>query len=158
LPLIKELVDNEDEFLTLSKPYVDRIKEHYGQEIVNVSIILRGEGNGQSWKGSGNKNNPSSKNPANIKFFGVDSYKGVAVKMDEEYFNSLMEELKFDRCKVVFRKVFNSKEEILDKVSAALAKPDEIGPDRLKWLYRITQPYSYKTASERIAEAIVNNI
>jgi hypothetical protein len=110
--LIKELVDNEDEFLTISKPYIDRIKEHYGQEITNVSMILRGEGNGQSWKGSGNKNNPSSKNPANIKFFGVDSYQGVAVKMNEEYFNALMEELKFERCKVVFRKVFNSKEEI----------------------------------------------
>jgi hypothetical protein len=110
--LIKELVDNEDEFLTITKPYIDRIKEHYGQEIINVSMILRGEGNGQSWKGSGNKNNPSSKNIANIKFFGVDSYQGVAVKMNEEYFNSLMEELKFERCKVVFRKVFNSKEEI----------------------------------------------
>jgi hypothetical protein len=110
--LIKELVDNEDEFLTITKPYIDRIKEHYGQEIINVSMILRGEGNGQSWKGSGNKNNPSSKNTANIKFFGVDSYEGVAVKMNEEYFNSLMEELKFERCKVVFRKVFNSKEEI----------------------------------------------
>jgi hypothetical protein len=110
--LVKELVDNEDEFLTISKPYIDRIKEHYGEELIKTSMILRGEGNGQSWKGSGNKNNPSSKNPANIKFFGVDSYEGVAVKMSEDYFDALMEVLKFDRCKVVFRKVFNSKEEI----------------------------------------------
>jgi hypothetical protein len=101
--LVKELVDNEDEFLTISKPYIDRIKEHYGEELIKTSMILRGEGN---------KNNPSSKNPANIKFFGVDSYEGVAVKMNEDYFDALMEVLKFDRCKVVFRKVFNSKEEI----------------------------------------------
>jgi hypothetical protein len=110
--LIKELVDNEDEFLTISKPYIDRIKEHYGKDLVNISMILRGEGNGQSWKGSGNKNNPSSKNPPNIKFFGVDSYDGVAVKMGEDNFNTLMEELRFERCKVVFKKVFNNKEEI----------------------------------------------
>jgi hypothetical protein len=110
--LIREMVKNEDEFITLSKPYIDRIKEFYGDEIVNVSMVLRGEANGQSWKGSGNKNNPSSKNSANIKFFGVDSYQGVAVKMGEEHFNNLMEELKFERCKVVFRKIFNSKEEI----------------------------------------------
>jgi hypothetical protein len=32
--------------------------------------------------------------------------------MSEDYFDALMEVLKFDRCKVVFRKVFNSKEEI----------------------------------------------
>jgi hypothetical protein len=110
--LIKELVDNEDEFLTISKPYIDRIKEHFGEGLVHVSIILRGEANGQSWKGSGNKNNPSSKNPPNIKFFGVDSYDGVAVKMGEDVFNTLMENLRFERCKVVFKKVFNNKEEI----------------------------------------------
>jgi hypothetical protein len=52
----------------------------------------------------------------------------------------------------------NSKEEILEKVKRALLIPDEIGPDRLKWLHLIAQPYSNKTASERIAEAIVYNI
>jgi hypothetical protein len=52
----------------------------------------------------------------------------------------------------------NSKEEILDKVKTALRDPDEIGPDRLKWLGRIVQPYPNKTASERIAEALVNTI
>lgn len=110
--LIKEMVDNEDEFLTLTKPYIDRIKEFYGENIVDVSMILRGEGNGQSWKGSGNKNNPSAKNPPNIKFFGADTYENVAVKMDEDSFNSIMTTLGFERCKVIFKKVFNNKEEI----------------------------------------------
>ncbi len=49
----------------------------------------------------------------------------------------------------------NSKEEIAEKVSLALAQPEKIGPDRKKWFERIVQPDHHKTASQRIVEAIL---
>ena len=112
--LIKELVDNDDEFLTLSKPYIARMEEFYGDILYTNPIILRGEGNGQSWKGSGNKNNPDSKNKPTIKFFAVDRFNsnGIAVRVGEEDFNKVITELGFERCDVIFNKIFNSREDI----------------------------------------------
>lgn len=111
--LIRELVENDDQFVTLSKPYFDKIKEAIDKRLVGGKYILRGEANGQSWKGSGNKNNPTSKNLPNIKFYGVDDYnEGVSIKLGDVGFNVIIETLGFERCKVVFRKTFNSREEI----------------------------------------------
>ena len=111
--LIKETVDNDDKFIELSKPYIEKIKESIDKKLVGGKFILRGEGNGQSWKGSGNKNNPSSKNNPNIKFYGIDDYSnGISVKFDEVKFNEMIEIFGFERCEVLFKKTFNSREEI----------------------------------------------
>lgn len=111
--LIREEVENDDQFITLAKPYVKKIEEMVIEGKVPNKFILRGEGNGQSWKGSGNKNNPHSKNEPSITFYGADNYENnIAVKADETTFQSYMEVLGFNRCTVVFDKIFNSREEL----------------------------------------------
>jgi len=108
-----EEVDNDDQFVTLAKPYIDKVIAYYGGIDKLPNMILRGEANGQSWKGSGNKNNPTSKEKPNIKFFGIDNYStGVAIKMTDERFEILISNLGFERCKVIFKQQFKSREEI----------------------------------------------
>lgn len=107
-----ERVENDDQFVQLAKPYIDKIKAFYKDPSFMPNIILRGEANGQSWKGSGNKNNPTSKLSPNIKFYSIDDYSSVATKLDEETFAALLSAYEFERCKVVFNKTFNSREEI----------------------------------------------
>jgi len=109
-----EEVDNDDQFVTLAMPYIDKVVSHFGGDSTKVpNMILRGEANGQSWKGSGNKNNPTSKEKPNIKFFGIDDYStGVSIKMSDEKFDILISNLGFERCKVIFNQQFKSREEI----------------------------------------------
>ena len=110
---IYEEADNDDQFVTLAKPYIDKVIAHYGGIDKVPDMILRGEANGQSWKGSGNKNNPTSKEKPNIKFFGIDDYStGVSTKMGEEDFKIHMDNFEFERCPVIFIKQFKSREEI----------------------------------------------
>lgn len=114
--LVKEEVDNDDQFVVLAKPYIDKIKELLNNGAFEKSFILRGEACGQSWKGSGNKNNPNSKDEPQIYFYGVDDYSEmVAVKHGEEKFDLYMNTLGFKRCPVIFNKTFNSKEELINE-------------------------------------------
>lgn len=111
--LVKEEMDNDDQFVVLAKPYIDKIRSILNEGGFEYSFILRGEACGQSWKGSGNKNNPNSKNEPKIYFYGVDDYQnGVAVKHDEDMFDIYMDILGFERCPVIFDKIFTSREEI----------------------------------------------
>jgi hypothetical protein len=111
--LVKEQVDNDDQFVILAKPYIDKIRKVMNEGGFEYSFILRGEACGQSWKGSGNKNNPNSKNEPKIYFYGVDDYRNkVAVKHDEDMFSIYLDILGFERCPVVFDKIFVSKEEL----------------------------------------------
>jgi hypothetical protein len=111
--LVKEQVDNDDQFVILAKPYIDEIRKVMNEGGFVHSFILRGEACGQSWKGSGNKNNPNSKNEPKIYFYGVDDYQtGVATKHEEYMFDIYMAGLGFERCPVIFDKIFISKEEL----------------------------------------------
>jgi hypothetical protein len=111
--LIRKMIENDDQFIVLAKPYINKIKEKLHDDNFPQKFILRGEANGKSWKGSGNKNNPDSKNEPNIKFYGMDDYSsGVAVKMSDLEFYTYMDQFGFERCPVIFSKPFNSKEEI----------------------------------------------
>ena len=65
---IYQEIENDDDFVRYGKPYLDTIKTFRGKQ----NLILRGELNGGKLKGSGNKNNPASKEQANIKLFGID--------------------------------------------------------------------------------------
>lgn len=104
---ILENNDNDD-FIKYGKPYLDKLN-HYGYN----NIILRGELNGGSLKGSGNKNNPASKEQPNIKFFGIDVIqKGIAHKLGNEDYNDVVTKLELPTTKVVFQKMFNSRQEI----------------------------------------------
>jgi len=109
LNLYKE-VQNDDDFIKYGKPYLDILLEKEQD-----NIIFRGELNGGSLKGSGNKNNPASKEQPNIKFFGLDHYiNGQAVKMPNSLFEYKCDKLNFPRVKTIFNKTFISKEDLVN--------------------------------------------
>ena len=106
-------VENDDDFVRYGKPYLDTIKTFKGKQ----NLILRGELNGGKLKGSGNKNNPASKEQPNIKFFGMDKVdvnnNGYKLTNEQFKYNSLI--LDLPTVKEVFNKQFNSKEELLNE-------------------------------------------
>jgi len=107
---IRQEVDTDSDFVKIGKPYLDKLV-NYCKE-TNQNLVLRGELNGQGLRGSGNKNNPSVKESPNIKFYGVDEFTNDTAKLGEEFFSNLVKELDIPRCKVIFTKEFNSREEI----------------------------------------------
>ena len=103
-------VENDDDFVKYGKPYLDiLLKDGSGNR------ILRGELNGGKLKGSGNKNNPASKEQPNIKIFGLDKINeyGEAEKVPYLLFKTECEKAGVPLVKEVFVKEFNSKEELL---------------------------------------------
>lgn len=105
---------SDSDFIKVGLPYLKRLVEYCDIHGIK-DIALRGELNGKGLKGSGNKNNPSSKDEPNIKFFGLDDYSGSrAVKMPEKDFNDLITALGFERCPIIFNQTFNSKEQIIE--------------------------------------------
>ena len=107
---IYEEVENDDDFVRYGKPYLDLLINS-GE----TNLIFRGELNGGKLKGSGNKNNPASKEQANIKVFGLDRINeyGEAEKIPYLLFKTECEKAGVPLVKEVFNKEFNSKEELL---------------------------------------------
>ena len=118
---VYEEVENDDDFVKYAKPYLNEMIKY-----PHDNCILRGELNGGSLKGSGNKNNPASKEKANIKFFGVDNVvNGVAEKLPYEeflgitnFFSAPPSTLQFNRVTEVFNREFTSKEDLLAECNA----------------------------------------
>lgn len=105
-----EEVQNDDDFVKFGIEYLNMLKSDG-----DTNLIFRGELNGGKLKGSGNKNNPASKLPANIKFFGVDvtDELGNAIRLPHSNFKSICNLLDFPMVDEVFNKEFSSKEELL---------------------------------------------
>lgn len=103
-------VENDDDFVRYGKPYLDLLINS-GE----TNLIFRGELNGGKLKGSGNKNNPASKEQPNIKFFGIDEINdyGEAEKMGVTTFFLRASSIGLPIVKEVFNREFNSKEELL---------------------------------------------
>ena len=103
-------VENDDDFVRYGKPYLDLLINS-GE----TNLIFRGELNGGKLKGSGNKNNPASKEQPNIKIFGLDEINdyGEAEKVPYLLFKTECEKAGIPLVKEVFNKEFNSKEELL---------------------------------------------
>lgn len=51
--------------------------------------------------------------------------------------------------------VFSS-DEILKKVRNGIKNPDDFAPDRMKWFQKVVQPDPIKSASQRVADALIN--
>lgn len=107
---IYEEVENDDDFVRYGKPYLDLLINSK-----ETNLIFRGELNGGKLKGSGNKNNPASKEQASIKVFGLDRINeyGEAEKIPYLLFKTECEKAGVPLVKEVFNKEFNSKEELL---------------------------------------------
>ena len=116
---IYQIVENESEFNRIGNPYLDDLVQYCKKH--NVNIAVRGELNGKGLKGSGNKNNPAVKNDPNIKWYGADFIvDGRARKMTESEFHLFLDEINsesqeciFNRCTVLFNKIFESFEELI---------------------------------------------
>lgn len=109
---IYQEVENDDDFVRYGKTYLDALlKDGSGNR------VLRGELNGGKLKGSGNKNNPASKEQANIKLFGIDKVNeyNEAEKMSYRQFKLEADHLGFPTVKTIFIKEFSSKEELLSE-------------------------------------------
>ncbi len=111
---IYHLQDNDDMFVVIGKPYLDKLVS-YCQENNIYGLALRGELNGKSARGSGNKNNPSKDRELNIRFYGVDDYTQQAVKLNENQFHFHLDNLGFDKCEEVFSQFFTSREDLENK-------------------------------------------
>lgn len=106
-----EEVRNEDDFVKYGTPLLNKLLAS-GED----NTIFRAELNGGSLKGSGNKNNPASKEPTNIKIFGVDYIvNGIAKKVSYDEYKATCKYYDLPTVREVFNKEFNSKEEILQE-------------------------------------------
>ena len=101
-------VPTTDTFVKVGKPYLDELVDY-------DNFFLRGELNGASSKGSGNKNNPAAKEELNIKFFGLDYFndEGIIVKASKENFDTFCKINKLPQAKTIFNKKFTSKAALL---------------------------------------------
>lgn len=107
---IYEEVECDSDFVKYGKPYLNKLIEHCDEYKVN--LVLQGELCGQGMKGSGNKNNPTAKEPTDIIFFNVCKYENQSVKLSEEDFDLYSNALEFKTPKLYFDRVFNTVEEI----------------------------------------------
>lgn len=107
-------VKNDDSYIIHGKSIFDKLVKYSKDN--NIVLSLRGEINGQKFKGSGNSLNPTANLPTNIKFFGLD-YKhedGIYKKTTYTNLTELCNILELETCPFIFRKTFNSKQEIID--------------------------------------------
>lgn len=116
---------NDDAFVEAGREYL-KLMHWVGLN----NIILRGELNGKTHKGSGNKNNPSRQEDTNIKFFGADEYvNGTAVRLSIKKFEKICNMWGIPMVKKLFVKKFHSREEIelkCNTVFEEIKKKDDI--------------------------------
>jgi len=110
-------VPTTDTFVLQGKPYLEQLEGY-------DNFFLRGELNGSSAKGSGNKNNPAAKRELNIKFFGLDYINevGIAVKASKEQFDKFCVINELPQVKTVFRKKFKNKAALVKECEAYFKK------------------------------------
>lgn len=107
---IYEEVECDSDFVKYGKSYLDKLIEYCDEYKVN--LVLQGELCGQGMKGSGNKNNPTAKEPTDIIFFNVCKYENQSIKLSEEDFNLYANALELKTPKLYFDKIFTTIEEI----------------------------------------------
>ena len=107
---IYEEVESDSDFVKYGKPYLDKLIDFCKE--FRLNLVLQGELCGQGMKGSGNKNNPTAKEPTDVIFFNICKYENQSVRVDEETFNDSSMLLDFKTPKLYFDKVFNTIEEI----------------------------------------------
>jgi RNA ligase (TIGR02306 family) len=107
----------DDTFVKLGKPVLEKLREYCVGCIpasgFPTEIALRGELCGTGLKGSGNKNNPHSKLPQQIIFYAADDYSsGVTKRVPLDVFYNIMDDLDLGSAPIVFKKTFNSWDEL----------------------------------------------
>lgn len=101
---------NDSDFVKYGYPYLQRLENHC--KAYKVNLVLQGELCGQGMKGSGNKNNPHSKEPTDILFFNVCKYEEQSIKMPEQYFQEICYSLNLPSPPIIFNKQFKNVQEL----------------------------------------------
>jgi len=108
---IYEEVENENEFVKVGKQYQDALIE-----VGVTDIVLRGEANGKTFKGSGNVLNATAKEEPNIKFFSIDKIEnGVTKRLPYEDFLLKSSVLRLPVVPLLFAEEFQSKEQLIER-------------------------------------------
>ena len=107
---IYEEVESNSDFVKYGKPYLDKLVEYC--DYYKTNLVLQGELCGQGMKGSGNKNNPTAKEPTDIIFFNVCKYENQSIKLSERDFVLYSNTLEFKTPKLYFDRVFTTIEEL----------------------------------------------
>ena len=107
---IYEEVECDSDFVKYGKPYLNKLIEYCDEYKVN--LVLQGELCGQSMKGSGNKNNPTAKEPTDIVFFNVCKYEQQSIRLSENEFFEIVKKLKLNIPTMYFDGIFNTVDEI----------------------------------------------
>ena len=145
---IYETMENDDTFVKAGMPYLKLLKANNFN-----NYILRGELNGSSCKGSGCKNNPSSKENLNIKFFGVDyMLDGRARKINHlSHLLNFVMKYNIPTVPFIFKDiVFNSKKEIEDTCN-------QYFKDRKKKTKEIIEGLVLKTENNTFSAKFMND-
>jgi len=117
--------ESDDHFVTVGKPYLELLIK-YCQEN-GKHLALRGELVGKGSKGSGNPNNPKSKEESHIELFGIDDYSKNTVKMEYATARLIAENLGMLYVKEYFQKTFETKEELFDTCQKIFNEEKENG-------------------------------
>lgn len=107
---IYEEVECDSDFVKYGKPYLDKLVKYCEQNKVN--LVLQGELCGQGMKGSGNKNNPHSKEETDIVFFNVCKYEQQSIRLSENEFFEIVKKLELNIPTMYFDGIFNTVDEI----------------------------------------------
>lgn len=107
---IYEEVECDSDFVKYGKPYLDKLVKYCEQNKVN--LVLQGELCGQGMKGSGNKNNPHSKEETDIVFFNVCKYEQQSIRLSENEFFEIVKKLELNIPTMYFDGIFNTIDEI----------------------------------------------
>ena len=107
---IYEEVECDSDFVKYGKPYLNKLIEYCDEYKVN--LVLQGELCGQGMKGSGNKNNPTAKEPTDIIFFNVCKYEQQSIRLSENEFFEIVKKLELNIPTIYFDGIFNTINEI----------------------------------------------
>ena len=122
---IIKLSESDDHFVTVGKPYLELLTKYCEQN--GCHLALRGELVGKGCKGSGNSNNPKSKEESHIEFFGIDDYTHSTVRMVYDKVETITGELGLQLVKEYFRRTFDTKEEIFNACQKIFDEEKENG-------------------------------
>lgn len=117
---IYDTVENDDIFIKVGKPYLDDFVKFCEQ--TGAFLCLRGELCGLASKGSGNSKNPHAKLQPQVLWYGIDSYyNNLAIPYTMNTFMETLvdlnvnSEIPFVNTNIVFDKIFESKEELIQE-------------------------------------------
>lgn len=101
----------EDSWVKLGTPILDKLEVYF--ESTGIPLVARGEIVGQGLKGSGNKNNPHTKQNQQMLVYGLDNYEsGITKKLPMKRVVEICKELEIEMVPTIFNKTFKTEKSL----------------------------------------------